>query len=92
MTTIRYDPGLPGMDFSGHAGAGPRGGDPVCAALSILLYTLAESPGVRARFGDGRARLRGGDPAVYETVARGLRLLAHSEPEHVRWEETQHEP
>ena len=91
MTRVVYEPDLPAIEFDGHAGAGLRGRDPVCAALSILLYTLAESPGVRARFGDGRARLRGGERAAYETVARGLRLLAHSEPEHVRWEETHHE-
>jgi uncharacterized protein YsxB (DUF464 family) len=44
---------------SGHAGAGPRGGDVVCAAVSVLTRTahrtLAKAAGVQVR-GDAPAR------------------------------------
>ena len=128
MTSIRYDPGVPEMRFSGHAGAGEAGADPVCAALSILMYTLASEEAHSAPFphlhgktahpfppssftpskrndfaggpeeahsahelhvetADGFCRIRGGEPAVYEVIAAGLRMLAENWPAHVRWEE-----
>ena len=55
MTRVCYEPKLPALEFSGHAGAGVRGQDPVCAALSILLFTLVEGePGAQLRAGEGR--------------------------------------
>ena len=86
MTAVRYDPAAPEMRFSGHAGAGEAGQDPVCAALSMLMYTLLEAlpaEGVERYLADGYCRVRGGDPAVYEVIAAGLRLLAAEYPEHV---------
>jgi uncharacterized protein YsxB (DUF464 family) len=44
---------LKSCDVRGHAGAGPRGGDIVCAAVSVLTRTamavLAERPGLSVR-------------------------------------------
>jgi uncharacterized protein YsxB (DUF464 family) len=44
---------LKSCDVRGHAGAGPRGGDIVCAAVSVLtrtaLSTLSERPGVSVK-------------------------------------------
>ena len=45
MTTVRYDRDaeMPGMLIAGHAGSAPYGQDLVCAACSILGYTLINS-------------------------------------------------
>ena len=86
MTRVRYDPAAPEMVFSGHAGAGEPGRDPVCAALSILMYTLLSTlpAGETEReLNDGFCRVRGGGRAAYEVIAAGLRLLAAEVPEHV---------
>lgn len=42
MTTVRYDRDIekPGMLIDGHAGSAPYGQDLVCAACTILGYTL----------------------------------------------------
>jgi uncharacterized protein YsxB (DUF464 family) len=51
---------LKSCDISGHAGAGPKGGDIVCAAVSVLartaLKTLSGRPGITVR---GEAPQRG---------------------------------
>jgi uncharacterized protein YsxB (DUF464 family) len=51
---------LKSCQVSGHAGAGPRNGDVVCAAVSVLsrtaLRTLSKTEGVTAR---GKAPKRG---------------------------------
>ncbi len=89
MTKVRYDPSAPEMEFSGHAGAAGAGRDPVCAALSMLMYTLMEAlpaEGSERWMGDGVCRVRGGRREVYEVIAAGLRLLAETHPEHVSWE------
>jgi len=38
---LRADGCLQGFSASGHAGAGPRGRDAVCAAVTVLLRTAA---------------------------------------------------
>ncbi len=86
MTRVRYDPAAPEMEFSGHAGAGAYGKDPVCAALSMLMYTLLEAlPAEETEryLADGSCRVRGGAAGTYEVIAAGLRLLAAEYPEHV---------
>ena len=89
MTVIRYDPHVPEIRFQGHAGAGEAGSDPVCAALSILMYTLCAAlgdEGTERCFGDGCCHIRGGERGPYEVVAAGLRLLAEEKPAYVRLE------
>lgn len=87
MTRIVYEPALPALEFSGHAGAGPRGKDPVCAALSILLFTLFEAESAAmVRMNDGWCRVCGGDRRSYELIARGCRLLAEHYPAQVTME------
>ena len=86
MTHVKYEPQLPEMLFSGHAGAGKAGQDPVCAALSMLMYTLlAALPAgeTERELHDGFCRVRGGGREAYEVIAAGLRLLAAEFPEHV---------
>ena len=87
MTRVTYEPNLPAIAFHGHAGAGLRGQDPVCAALSMLLFTLVEGvPGAQIRSGDGYCRVRGGDKSSYALIAAGVRLLAREYPKHVSLE------
>ena len=87
MTRVVYEPNLPAIAFDGHAGAGLRGPDPVCAALSILLFTLVEGvEGAQIRAGDAYCRVRGGDKASYALIAAGLRLLAREYPQNVHLE------
>ena len=86
MTKVFYDPKGPEMRFEGHAGAGERGKDPVCAALSMLMYTLLEAlpAGDAERYlADGYCRVCGGSAEPYEVIAAGLRLLAAEYPTHV---------
>ena len=87
MTRVVYEPELPAIEFDGHAGAGLRGRDPVCAALSILLFTLVEGvEGAQIRAGDAYCRVRGGDKASYALIAAGLRLLAREYPQNAHLE------
>ena len=87
MTRVRYEPRLPALEFEGHAGAGIRGRDPVCAALSILLFTLVEGvEGAQLRAGDGYCRVSGGERGAYELIAGGCRLLAENYPGQVELE------
>jgi len=86
MTKITYSPKTPEICFEGHAGAGEYGKDPVCAALSMLMYTLLEAlpaEGVERYLADGYCRVRGGSAEAYEVIAAGLRLLAAEYPTHV---------
>lgn len=71
MVKVSYER-LPGFGLRiairGHAGAGEKGADPVCAALSMLMYTAAETAMELAREGRlrsmPRVRLRSGDSEV----------------------------
>lgn len=53
MTTVRYRKTGMGyeMEISGHAGSAPRGEDLICAACTILAYTLISAT-------EGRGELR----------------------------------
>ena len=98
MTRIRYEPEAFRLSMEGHADAGPKGADLVCAALSMLMLTLearcrereeerlptlSRAPG---RFGI-QCRPESGEEArcreSFDTVFAGLSLLAEREPEHV---------
>ena len=74
------------LTLRGHAGWGNRGADIVCAAVSILVETLARSlPEGETQLGDGFAEFRfaPGNPAA-ACARRGLSLLAESYPENVQ--------
>ena len=43
MIHVVYDRNRPCVTVKGHAGCGEYGKDPVCAAVSILVHTLAEN-------------------------------------------------
>lgn len=89
MTRIVYEPGLPAMRFSGHAGAGTKGNDLVCAAVSALMVTLLaalEGSETKRCMADGFCAVSGGERTAYEVVAAGLRELAAACPEHIKLE------
>ena len=71
--------------MSGHAGAGEPGRDIVCAALSILMYSLVAS-GAEGRVESGEAELLLPDRDV-DVALCGFRLLAESYPEYVSYKE-----
>lgn len=91
---------ITGFRASGHAGAGPRGSDIVCAAVSALVQAAAL--GLQERVGapvgleaaDGRFACRLGPDVPPETRARaqdiletmclGLREIAAQEPRRLR--------
>ena len=90
MTRIVYKPAKPSLRMEGHAGGGEPGRDPVCAALSMLMYTLLAAlpaEGTRRELADGSCFVRGGEGRVYEVIAAGLRLLAAAYPELISMEE-----
>lgn len=79
------------LEVKGHAGAGPCGEDLVCAGVSTLVYTLAESlQGMDGFFchlepGDAvlSCRPSGRAMAAFRFAKTGLRLLAESFPENI---------
>ena len=98
MTRIRYDREELRLEMEGHAGAAPKGADPVCAALSMLMMTLerrmqeqAEEmlPAVSRGPGSFMICCRPEDEALarcresFDTVFAGLALLAENRPEYV---------
>lgn len=90
------------LSLAGHAGAGEKGADIVCAAASILAYTAAaqmlqlhregilHTPPV-IRLDPGAARVAAencrASRAAFSVIATGLSLLAAQYPNHVKLEE-----
>lgn len=83
------------INVQGHANAAPKGEDVVCAAVTILIRTLAKTleaavPNmVKADVSDGKASISvtGYDPVAavaIETVCTGFRLLQEQYPEHIK--------
>lgn len=85
MTRVEYSPAARRLRLTGHAGAGERGSDPVCAALSILVYALLDA-GAEGRVERGEAELL--LPAADASLALcGFRLLAENFPQNVEFKE-----
>ena len=79
MIEIRYD-GLDTVKVTGHAEAGPKGKDLVCAGVTALVLALRENADT-AELEEGSAFLCGGDPRVFRGICRGLGVLAEAFPE-----------
>lgn len=79
------------LEVRGHAGAGPYGGDLVCAGVSTLVYTLAENlKGVDGLFcclepGEAVLSCRPCRRAreAFRFAETGLRMLADSFPQNI---------
>ena len=77
--------------FSGHAGYAPEGEDIVCAAVSILFFTLAEAAvqkggGAFFRSGEGKIFVPEELERELSFVRSGIALLAEKYPEKVQEE------
>ena len=83
MIEITYD-GKTGITIHGHAEAGEYGDDLVCAAVSSLTQTLAESCENRVLM-SGWAVLGGGNEEVFKAFAKGYALLAIFFPDCVHY-------
>lgn len=77
---------------SGHAGYGPMGADIVCAACSMLIYTLKQALQqadllLDAEFTGGEGKVVGRkcvrSEHIFETVLAGYALLMQNYPAHV---------
>ena len=98
MTGIRYDREALRLEMEGHAGAGEKGADLTCAALSMLMMTLERRMQERAEMtmpavqrGPGRFMIacapEEGEERLcresFDTVAAGFALLAENRSENV---------
>lgn len=77
--------------FSGHAGYAPEGEDIVCAAVSILFFTLAKAAvqkggGAFFRSGEGKIFVPEELERELSFVRSGISLLAEKYPEKVQEE------
>ena len=102
MITIRYYKDEKKITVDGHALYGESGKDIVCAAVSILTYTLSENlKGIttaNAKFDNGHATIccvndvsgfvtaKSEIDNVFTVICKGYALLAKSFPEHVSFE------
>lgn len=98
MTRIVYDRQTLRLDMEGHAGAGEKGTDPVCAALSMLgmtlerrtremaehfLPTVTRSPGRLSIACQPESDWEERCRECFDTVAAGLELLAEEKADFV---------
>ncbi len=97
MMTVHYDPQQFKMEITGHAGAGKKGEDLVCAAASTLTCTLMNVAKDRE---DNHAEVYVGDDAavmvqcrpehpelcleMFRTLLHGFFILMLKAPENVR--------
>lgn len=86
MTEVHFNPRAGLLSVSGHAGAGEKGRDLVCAALSILCETAAALDGAETSRGEGWL-VTAGDREKLAVLTTGFRLLARDYPQYVRYEE-----
>ncbi len=95
MIRVTYDREQCALSARGHAGQAAKGSDVVCAAVTALLLTAAryaeKAPGASVRREPGDLRVRVSPERterarpVLDALADGLRGIAESWPEHVRF-------
>ena len=99
MTRIFYDEANYCMDMKGHAKFAQKGEDLVCAALSVLMFTLEEAvedhretllPTISHTDGEIRIQCRPKDKhrktcrTIFQTIYAGCELMASRFPEYVQ--------
>lgn len=97
MVDIVYERKRYRVTAVGHAGAGEHGSDPVCAAVSALICTLAAyarqlgTAATRLEPGNAfvalapRRRCRPVAELVFDVLCGGLSLIARQYPDNVRY-------
>ena len=95
MTTVTYRPEEFYMKIDGHAGFAPAGQDLVCAAVTILGWTLidgAQKYKTSLHLDDGVIELRcypeeeqeESCRVLFDTIARGCELMAEKFPAYIK--------
>lgn len=85
MISVIYSPAEGSLRLSGHAMQASRGRDIVCAAASILAYTLEAGGADSRETPEGALLITGQRPAV-SLIAGGYKLLAENYPQNIRFE------
>lgn len=101
MIEITFNPKEMELSIGGHASYGEKGKDIVCAAVSILFYTLNEALcDCREMLTDFNTSAEEGESTikctpkpeyaanietVYMTVLTGMQLMANEYPDHVKF-------
>lgn len=83
------------LTVTGHAGAAPKGEDLVCAAVTILVRSLAEymklTGDAETTLSDGKFELHGGNSMSMDSIGAlhmaliGLDMLAQQYPEYINF-------
>lgn len=100
MTEVKFKPKTLELSVEGHAEYAEKGKDIVCASVSILFYTLADSlenSGLLAKplkktVKEGKCSLKAvpieqylsNVEMIYWTILNGINLLAEDYPENVK--------
>jgi len=103
MTTVKYDRGSYAIEIKGHSGCGKAGHDLVCAAVSVLMWTLVDcvmaDSAYNARWVKKEEtplsavrcypdkRVKSRCRAIMDTIANGYALLAAHYPQYVSYKE-----
>ena len=103
MTTVKYDREDLAIEIIGHSGCGKAGHDIVCAAVSILMWTLVDCVMAEEDYGARwikkeetplsavrcypDKRLEVRCRAIMDTIANGYALLAAHYPQYVSYKE-----
>lgn len=101
MIEVKFNPKKHTLSVEGHAGYAEKGKDIVCAAVSILLYTLSYSlAGMEELIEDSDIQLEEGKSyiackpkkgyrqnvdLIFWTCLNGFELLSENYPEHVSY-------
>lgn len=90
MIKVTCEPQIQRMTVEGHSGSAPKGEDLVCAAVSIIVLTLAEMVITKCddreiEIRDGYARIRGTKEAVwyFDFARTAFKALTAEYPEYV---------
>ena len=99
MTTVFYDPDRLRLTVEGHAGYAPAGEDLVCAAVSVLCWTLISEAEAEERYHtetvaddkrayiDVRCSPEGATAYacsyLFDIIVSGFALLAENYPEYI---------
>lgn len=105
MTTVKYDRDDLAIEIKGHSGCGKAGQDLVCAAVSILMWTLVDcvmaDSAYNARWVKKEEtplsavrcypdkRVKSRCLVIMDTIADGFSLLAAHYPQFVKFTQTE---
>lgn len=87
MISCVYDKDRLTADFYGHSGYDERGRDIVCAAVSVIAFSLAKYFGGYEKTAGGMSiranKINGESRAVFNAFIEGLRLIENDFPDNL---------